>query len=206
MTGNAQQLLEAARAGDAESLGQLLQICCNYLKLLVSTQIDPRLRSRFTSSDVVQETFFEAHRDFAEFRGRSEREFVAWLRKILVNNLFSLVEQHAVAEKRNVHREVSLHGIGAAVGRSTVRLEAILLDRGSSPSEKACHHERAVLIADQMAKLPPDYQEVLILRHLEGLPFEAVAQRMGRASGAARMLWLRALERLRELLRTEGVQ
>ena len=198
-------MLQAAQAGDSEALGQLLQLYWNYLKLVVSAQIHDRLRSRFTASDVVQETFCEAHRDFGSFRGHSDREFLAWLRKILVNNLSHLVEQHAIAEKRNVHREVSLKALGMAVGRSTARLESILLDRAASPSEDACRHERSVMIADQMARLPEDYQQVLVLRHLEGMPFEQIAQRMGRSSGAVRMLWLRALERLRQLLHQEGV-
>ena len=60
------------------------------------------------------------------------------------------------------------------------------------------------MIADQIANLPPDYQEVLVLRHMEGLPFEQVAKRMGRSSGSARMLWLRALESLRKSLGVEG--
>ena len=35
------------------------------------------------------------------------------------------------------------------------------------------------------------------LRNIEGLPFSEIAERMERTSGAARMLWLRALEQLR---------
>jgi RNA polymerase sigma-70 factor (ECF subfamily) len=45
----------------------------------------------------------------------------------------------------------------------------------------------------------------LLLRHYEGLSFEDVARHMGRTSGAVRLLWLRALDRLRLLLNEEDV-
>jgi len=54
-------------------------------------------------------------------------------------------------------------------------------------------------VADQLAQLPPDYREVIVLRNLEGLPFAQVAKRMGRTSGAVRILWLRALDHLRQM-------
>ena len=51
-----------------------------------------------------------------------------------------------------------------------------------------------MLLADALAELPDDYRQVILLRHIEGLPFEDVAQRMDRRRGAVRMLWLRALK------------
>jgi RNA polymerase sigma-70 factor (ECF subfamily) len=56
-----------------------------------------------------------------------------------------------------------------------------------------------VILADALARLPADYREVIILRNLEQLPFEEIGQRLGRSSGAARMLWARALEKLSRL-------
>src|SRR4051812_48092493 len=92
-----EQLLGRAQAGSVESLGHLLQLYSNYLKLLVLAQLEKNLRTRVSPSDVVQETFFEAHRDFPQFRGHTTGEFVAWLRRILVNNLCRVVEQHVLA-------------------------------------------------------------------------------------------------------------
>ena len=54
-------------------------------------------------------------------------------------------------------------------------------------------------MANQLAQLPANYREVIVLRNLEGLPFEEVARRMGRTPGAVRILWLRALDRLRQM-------
>ncbi|HEY3395369.1 MAG TPA: sigma-70 family RNA polymerase sigma factor [Lacipirellulaceae bacterium] len=192
------RLFTAAREGSSSCLGRLLTLYSNYLKLLVATQMDNRLRGRVSPSDVVQDTFFEAHRDFAQFRGQSPGEFVAWLRKIVVNNILRVVEQHVLAEKRDVRREVSLEEIGRRLEQSTVRLETLLAQDSDSPSRCAVRREHELLLADALAELPADYREVIMLRHIEGLPFEEVARRMERTAGAVRMLWLRALKKLRE--------
>jgi RNA polymerase sigma-70 factor (ECF subfamily) len=190
-------LFAAARKGSSSSLGRLLTLYSNYLKLLVSAQLDNRLRTRVSPSDVVQETFFEAHRDFAQFRGQTTAEFVAWLRKIVVHNILRVVEQHLHTEKRDVRREVSLQEIGRRLEQSTVHLEKLLAEESDSPSRCAVQHERELQLADALSQLPADYRDVIVLRHIEGLPFETVATRMDRTAGAVRMLWLRALKRLR---------
>jgi RNA polymerase sigma-70 factor, ECF subfamily len=201
----AEELLHQARSGSGESLGRLLQLYTNYLKLLVLAQLQQNLRVRVSPSDVVQDTFFEAHRDFGQFRGQSSAEFVAWLRRILVNNLCRVVEQHVLAEKRDVRREISLEKLAKALEQSTARLEAVLPDPGSSPSAGFHRRELELVLADQLAELPSDYRDVIVLRHIEALPFEEVGRRMERSSGAVRMLWLRAIKMLRERLLARGV-
>ena len=66
-----------------------------------------------------------------------------------------------------------------------------------APSQVAVEREAAVRLADTLARLPEDYQTVLLLRVFEGLPAEEVARRMNRSAGAVRMLQLRALTALR---------
>ncbi|MCA9263116.1 MAG: sigma-70 family RNA polymerase sigma factor [Planctomycetales bacterium] len=202
---HAQVLLESALRDGGASLNELLPLYVNYLKLMATTQMDAKIRQRVSPSDVVQETCFEAHRDFHQFRGGTEREFVSWLRRILVHNIARLVERHVLADKRDVRREVSLEGMQRSLERSTIRLRAILADKGGSPSSQALRRERSVLLADQIAQLPEDYRDVIMLRNIEGLRFEEVAQRMNRSSGAARMLWLRAIDQLRTLLAERGL-
>jgi RNA polymerase sigma-70 factor (ECF subfamily) len=202
---DAEELLSAARGGAAEPLGQLLELYRNYLNLLATAQMDKRVQVRCSPSDVVQETFLEAHRDFAQFVGRSEAEFLAWLRQILVNNLLRVHERHVRAQRRCVHREVSLRALDAAMDESTARLEAVLDNREGSPSSEAGRHESAVLLANHLAALPPDYREVLVLRHVNGLQFRDIAERMERSAAAVRMLWLRAIGQLRERLTAGGL-
>ena len=57
--------------------------------------------------------------------------------------------------------------------------------------------ENSVLLADALERLPEPYRDVLIWRHLEGLSFADVAQRMDRSVDSVKHLWSRALEQLR---------
>jgi len=201
---NVEQLLAEARRGEATCLGKLLQYYGNYLKLLVTTHLDAKLRARCSPSDIVQESYFEAHRDFENFEGRTAAEFLAWLRKILVNNMAREVEKHILSAKRDVRREVRLDGMQAAIEQSAARLESVLFAQGPSPSSRLDHQEHAVALANHMAELPTDYREVLVLRHCEGLSFKDIARQMGRSAGAVRMLWLRAIGQIREQMNEQG--
>jgi RNA polymerase sigma-70 factor (ECF subfamily) len=200
-----QQLLAEARQGRQDSLGALLQLYRHYLHLLARTQIDLHLPGRADASDLVQETFLDACRDFGHFRGHTEGELLAWLRQILVCNLARLVQRLLGTKKRDVRREVSLEQHLAGLEQSSANFDAVLLGRHSSPSALAHRRERAAVVADALARLPADYREVLVLRNLEGLAFHEVACRMGRSPGAVRVLWVRALDQLRQLLEQEDV-
>jgi RNA polymerase sigma-70 factor, ECF subfamily len=195
----ADSLLSAAREGDQQQLGRLLTLYRNYLTILATTQLDARLRKRVSPSDVVQEAMLGATRDFSKFRGQSERELLAWLRQILINCLHHAYDTHVQAGRRDVRREVSLDDMNGAMNRSVTRLAGVLPDKGPSPSAPAHERERAVTIADRLARLRPDDRDVIVLRNLQGLSFEEVAERMGRKPGAVRMLWLRAIDRFRQV-------
>jgi RNA polymerase sigma-70 factor (ECF subfamily) len=113
------------------------------------------------------------------------------------------VEKQVKAQKRSVRREVSLNQFRTLLHDSSQNIENALVSQVSSPSAQAQRRELAALVADQLAQLSPAYREVIVLRNLEGLSFDEVAKRMERSPGAVRVLWLRALERLRRL--TVGV-
>jgi RNA polymerase sigma-70 factor (ECF subfamily) len=194
-----EQLLAEARRGSGESLGALLELYRNYLHLLARTQIDMHLQSRCNPSDLVQETFLQACHHFDQFRGQTPNELLGWLRSIFVHNLARVVEKQLVAQKRNARREVSLEKYHELLHRSSAHFEAALVSQCSSPSRQAERRELAALVADQLARLPAHYREVIVLRNLEGLSFDEVARRMGRSAGAVRILWLRALEQLRQM-------
>jgi RNA polymerase sigma-70 factor (ECF subfamily) len=200
---HANLLIGRARRGSKSSLGSLLEQYRNYLVVLAATQIEKKLQPRVSPSDVVQETMLRAHKNFGQFRGSTEQELLAWLRQILVNNLARFVEQHMLAARRDVRREVSIERLGAALEQSTIQLAALVPSEGKSPSVAVQQREEAVVLADRLAHLPADYRDVLVLRNLQGLPFEDVASRIGRSVGATRMLWLRAIEKLRTVYRQD---
>jgi RNA polymerase sigma-70 factor, ECF subfamily len=185
--------LAAAQAGSREALGQVLETFRGYLLLVADREMDPELQAKGGASDLVQETFLEAERDFGQFRGGSLDELRAWLRRLLLNNVANFTRQYRRRAKRNVGREVPLEGGGSSDERG-----AGLAADTVSPSGQAMAHEQAEALARAMERLPPDYRQVLALRHEGQLTFEEIGQRMERTANAARMLWLRAVERLQK--------
>ncbi len=196
------QLLEKARAGSADALGELLQLYENYLRVLVLAQFEARLRARVSPSDVLQETFYEVHRDFSNFRGVTVQEFLAWIRQILIHNLKRCAERHVYAARRDVRREVNAEELAARLEQSAARLDSIIADAASSPSMRMEREELQLQVANQVANLPADYRDVIVMRHFRSMTFEEIARTMDRSAGAIRMLWLRAIKQLQVELKS----
>jgi RNA polymerase sigma-70 factor (ECF subfamily) len=186
--------LGALRGGDPAALERFAERYRPWLALLARLQANARLQEKFDTSDLVQQTLLEACRDLPKFLGSTEAELRAWLRQILAHVLAHEVRRFHGAGKRDVALEVSLD---QDLTRSSMRLNAILADAASSPSQRAVQNEEELRLAEVLARLPQEHREVIILRNLEGLSHEEVARRMGRNVGAVRMLWMRALASLR---------
>ena len=189
-----QALLDRARGGDDAALGLLLESYSNYLTLLARVQIGRRIQGKVDAGDVVQEVFLEAHRQIANFRGTSEGELVAWLRRILAGQLALTLRRYLGTKGRDVNLEREL---GAKLDQSSQAMDGGFVAPTSTPSQHVSRREQAVLLADALDKLPGDYREVIILRHLEALPFAEVASRMARSEDSVQKLWVRALASLR---------
>jgi RNA polymerase sigma-70 factor (ECF subfamily) len=191
------QLLHAARGGSSEELDLLLEHYRNYLAILARTFIGRTLQAKADPSDLVQETLIEARRDFEQFRGTTEGEFVAWLRKVMVNNGAKFVRHYKRVQARDVRREQQIED---ELDRST-QVMAGLVSRGSSPSRVAIRGEAAVALANALAGLPDHYREVIVLFHLEGRPIKEVALKMDRTEDSIKKLLARAMMRLQSALR-----
>src|SRR5262245_49915002 len=100
-----QQWMQAAQNGSGDALGELLQACRHYLLLVAEQNLDSDLRDKVAASDLVQDTCLEALRDFGrQFRGDTEEELLAWLKRILLNNLANQVRRYRGTEMRDVRR------------------------------------------------------------------------------------------------------
>jgi RNA polymerase sigma-70 factor (ECF subfamily) len=188
-----QRLLQIARRGDAQALGELLELYRPYLSLLARLRADRQLQSKLSDSDLVQDACLSAHRDFHQFMGKTEPEFTAWLRQIVAHICSNYARDHR-RQQRDVRLERQLY---ENLNQSSQMLERALADPHSSPSQRAIRRERAVLLADALRQLPADYREVLILRELEGKSLDDIARQMGRTANAVHKLWARALVQMR---------
>ena len=187
-------LLLQARGGKESALGQLLESYSQYLTLLARVQIGRHLQGKVDAGDVVQEVFLEAHRQFPNFRGGSEGELTAWLRRILAGQLALTIRKFLGTRGRDVKLERDL---GVQLDQSSQVLDRGFMASGSTPSQHVSRREQALILAESLDRLPPDYREVIILRHLEELPFAEVASRMNRSEDSVQKLWVRALASLR---------
>jgi RNA polymerase sigma-70 factor (ECF subfamily) len=188
--------IAAARRLGPDALAALLESYRNYLRLLARTGIDASIRGKADPSDLVQETLLKATQNIQTFRGKTEAELAGWLRQILAQNLVDLVRRHG-GVKGSLAREQSLNDL---LDRSSVALEAVISRHSGSAGTLPFGRDPGVLLAEAMASLPDDYREVITLRNLEHLDWEQVGKRLGRTAAASRMLWVRALKRLRPLI------
>jgi RNA polymerase sigma-70 factor (ECF subfamily) len=168
----------------------------SYLLLLARARLDPLVRAKVGASDVVQQTLLAAHRDYAQFRGRTVGEQAAWLRQILAHTLANVVRDLR-RDRRDVAREQPLQ---AALDESASRLEAWLAAEQSSPSQQVERHERAVRLAEALARLPENQREAIVLRHWQGASLAEIAARLGCTTAAVTGLLHRGLRNLRNQL------
>lgn len=196
---SATELIRRCRAGEAQAREALFDRYRAYLRILAEGQLGRHLRAKCDASDIVQQTLLEAHRDFPTFQGAQEPELLGWLRRILAHNLFNEARRFT-AKQRDTAREISLDQVQGGLEQSSMALGRCLPDQGPSPSQLATQREAAVHLADTLAQLPERYQTVIVLRIFEGMSAEEVAERMETSPGAVRMLQMRALTMLREIM------
>lgn len=195
-SGNSQsfaELLAQARGGDAAARDRLFVSCRNYLAVIARAEVGSWLQAKVDASDLVQQTMLDAHRGLANFRGHTDGEWLAWLRQILSHNAADFVRHYGETAKRKAGREVRL-GPQDSQASNAGPLDPAA--PGETPSELIVRHEVELQLADAIAALPDDYQEVIVLRNIERLPFDEVARRMGRSRPAVQMLWMRAIRAL----------
>lgn len=183
----------------------------SYLKMLVETQVDPRLHARLDPSGVVQQTLLEAQQAECKpaavessiesavesLASESARAIeLAWLRRILANNLADSLRQLRAA-RRDIGRELSLN---AALEQSSCRLAHWMAAEISSPSADLHREEQALQLSAALAALPEAQRQALVLQHWHGWKVAEIAQHLGRTKLAVAGLLKRGLQSLRGIL------
>ncbi|WP_417382444.1 sigma-70 family RNA polymerase sigma factor [Gimesia sp.] len=188
-------LLARARAGDEKALGRILSTQRSYLKVLARVEVGRHLQAKLDVSDIIQEVFLEAHKSFPDFKGTVEPQFTQWIRSILSHTIANTVRRYFGTQARDPRLEQQ---VAAGLDHSAISLGGMLVDPGTSPSQQVVRVEQTRLVSEALARLPEDYQTVLILRHLEGLTFPKIAERMEKTVNSVEKLWLRGLSRLKK--------
>ncbi|WP_246145881.1 sigma-70 family RNA polymerase sigma factor [Rubripirellula lacrimiformis] len=187
-------LICAARAGDSEALGDLLDGYRKYVVFLARAGLHNHMRGKADPSDLAQEVCLAAHGNIAEFRGESAEEFAGWLRGILSNILAMHVRKFLGTQKRDPRLEQSLN---ASLASASGFLHSRIAGDVTSPSQQFARNEAFLQLAGALESLPEDYRQVIVLRHVDGMLFADVAKAMGRSVDSVEKLWVRGLAKLK---------
>jgi RNA polymerase sigma-70 factor (ECF subfamily) len=201
MTDDAQELELARRAsqGDAQCMQDLFTRYRQRLRRMVKLRLDPRVQGRVDPSDVVQEAYLEICQKLPDFVREPKLPFFLWLRLVTGQKLALMHRQHLGVQARDAGREVSLYR-GALPEASSAALAAQLLGKLTSPSQAAVKAELKIRLQEALNSMDALDREVLTLRHFEHLTNAETALVLGIKETAACNRYLRALERLRQLL------
>jgi RNA polymerase sigma-70 factor (ECF subfamily) len=192
-------LLRRAAGGDPQAVNELFALYRDRLRAMVRLRLNRRLQGRVDPSDVLQEAYLEVCKHFADYVRAPTLPFFLWLRHITGQKLIALHRQHLGAQMRDADREVSLYR-GALPQASSASLAAQLLGRLTSASQAAMQAELQIQVQEALNGMDPLDREVLALRHFEMLTNAETAEVLGIKKSAASNRYVRALERLKDIL------
>ena len=190
-----------AAGGDVDAWGALLARHQERLQRVASFRLDPRLHGRIDAADVMQEAFVSATQRRADFFQQSTQPLFLWLRWMVGNTLLELHRHHLGAQMRDARRESPAPGSNGDGDDSTRDALVAQLTCGmTGPATAAGRADVKERLSEALGKMDANDREVVALRHFEQLTSAEAAQVLGIQERAAAKRYLRALERLREIL------
>lgn len=180
------KLIVRIRQGDNRARDELMERYLGTLRRWAHGRLPLRARGLADTDDLVQSTLIRALNRLGSFEPRQEGAFLAYLRKVLLNQIRDEIRR-----------------AGRQPGGET--LSDDLAGRGPSPVEDAIGREMLSTYESALSRLPERDQQAVFLRVELGMEYQAVADALGIASAnAARMCVARAIARLAEGMRVEG--
>jgi RNA polymerase sigma-70 factor (ECF subfamily) len=193
-------LLLRLEGGDERALIELFTRRRERLRRMIRLRLDRRLQGRVDSSDVLQDVYLEVARRAGEYLAHPNMPPFLWIRFLTGQTLQALHRYHLKVHMRDAGQEVSLrHHVSPQA--NSVSLAEMLLGRLTSPTRAARRAEMQLKLQEVLNAMEPLDREVLALRHFEELSNGEVAQVLGLSKTAASNRYMRALGRLKEMLR-----
>lgn len=189
------ELIDAARRGDQEAVGKLIEDCRPYLLMIANSEMESQLGAKAGASDLVQNAMVSAHRCLDNFQGKSRQEWLGWLRAILLNDVKQERRKYRAA-RRDMNRERPLDNGDDAEPRPKPQLG----DELATPSQAAIRDEESALLHRALSQLKPEDRQVIELCTFENLTYAQVGEKMGRSAEAVRKLYSRAFLRLQKVM------
>jgi RNA polymerase sigma-70 factor (ECF subfamily) len=179
------KLVELVQRGDRNAFNVLvLKYQHKVMKLVMRY-----MRDQAEAEDIAQEAFIKAYRALPSFRGDSA--FYTWLYRIAINTAKNSLMS---GRKRLVDYDLDLQDPDDYTGQ-------VLLKHGDTPERMLLTDEIRQTVQEAMSSLPDDLREAIMLRELDGLSYEEIAEVMECPVGTVRSRIFRAREAIDSKLR-----
>jgi len=179
--------VEELRAGSEEAFSYLLTVYQNPVYNMVWHIVE----NSADASDVLQDVFVKIFKGIKGFNGDSSLR--TWIYRIAVHE----ASNHRRGWIRRHWREpISVDDVGSPSAAAASETAS----NGDTPYQVLEQAEREVVVKRALASLAPAYRTVVVLREIEGLPYEEIAQVLGLAEGTVKSRLLRGRELLRRKL------
>jgi RNA polymerase sigma-70 factor (ECF subfamily) len=180
-------LAERHRYGDAEAFEEIYQ---RFAKMVFNLAL--RMAGTVEEAeDLSQEVFLRVHRHLGKFNGRSTLK--TWVYRITLNHCRS-----KLGRRRYPTRPLAEENEGGPAYREGMEL----VDERRGPEEHALARDAARRVARALAGLKPRFREAVVLRDLEGLSYDEIAEVLNIRIGTVRSRIARGRDRLRTILET----
>ena len=189
-------ILKAIRSGDAAAFDALIGMYSAKLYKVAYAL----LGSRQDAEEVVQDTFLRASRAMQMFRGESSLE--TWLHRITLNLARNKYQWN---HRRGSGLNVSLTAGDGADGDTGTENEQDVPDRRMEPDVVLEQDEIGTNIMKALSCLPDNIRETMLLRHVNDMPYEQIAQKLACKVGTVKSRLSRGREMLRDYLAAVGI-
>lgn len=194
------QLLARVRRHDEQALASLFGRHCERLRKMVRLRLDPRLRERFTSSQVLEEVLRQARGHVGEYPDDVGESFFLWLRNLTGRTIQQLHRQHLGEQADEAGQRVSLYR-DALPPVHSVSLAAQLMGN-RRVHQAAVRADMLLRLQEVINAMDPLDREVLALLHFEELKDNEAAVVLGLDRDTTSLRYVMALKRLKGLLKS----
>ena len=192
-------LVRKAKAGDNESVNELIARYYERLRCFVRPLLSRKLRSLLDSSDIVQQTFTKAIPNIGRFEMRDDGSFLHWLEEYAKHQVTDAADKAKTVKRTEPAPPLRLDDSHDGLGRVEVAAA------GRPPSELAAAAEVLAAITACLTEIPEHYRRIILLRDIEGLAWLDVARIMNKnTESAVRELHRRATQEMKRQLAKRG--
>jgi RNA polymerase sigma-70 factor (ECF subfamily) len=182
-------LVQRARSGDTRAFRLLVE---RYQKKVYAVALG-MVKDREDAMDVVQEAFIKVHRSLDNFK--ADATFYTWLYRITVNVCIDVIRRRGTLRSESVEFDERLeHDLGEA------NLGAVSSQLGTNPEKTVLRRELGEKIEEALQQIPEKHRAILLLREVDGLSYEELAEALEIPKGTVMSRLFHARAKVQKLL------